>query len=59
MLIPNLPAPLPVKQLKDVGIHKIGPMKVEDFDYNHIAIYVSELNRSGLGGPIAGIKLAR
>ena len=31
MLIPNLPAPLPVEYLKKVGIHKIGPLKVEDF----------------------------
>ena len=55
MLIPNLPAPLPVKWLKQVGIHQIGPVKVEDFDYNHIAIYVAELNRCGLGGPSSGI----
>lgn len=55
MLIPNLPAPLPVKWLKEVGIHTIGPIKVEDFDYNHIAIYVAELARPGLGGPSSGI----
>ena len=55
MLIPNLPAPLPIKWLKQVGIHSIGPIKVEDFDYNHIAIYVSELSRCGLSGPSSGV----
>jgi len=51
MLIPNLPAPLPVKILKDSGIHDILGLKVEEFDYTHFAIYVSEMKRSGLGGP--------
>ena len=55
MLIPNLPAPLPVQWLKQVGIEKIGPVRVEDFDYTHLAIYVYELKRCGLNGPSAGI----
>lgn len=55
MLIPNLPAPLPVDWLKKLGIQTIGPIKVEDLDYIHIAIYVSELKRCGLNGPSSGI----
>lgn len=51
MLIPNLPAPLPVDILKSLGIHELlGGLKVEDFDYTHFAIYISEMKRSGLGG---------
>jgi acyl-CoA dehydrogenase len=55
MLIPNLPAPLPVEYLKKVGIHKIGPLKVEDFDNFHGSIYVSEIIRSGLNGPASSL----
>ena len=55
MLIPNLPAPLPLKWLKQIGFDSIGPIKIEDFDYTHIAIYVAELSRCGLGGPGSGI----
>lgn len=51
MLIPNLPAPLPVQILKDSGINDILGLRVEDFDYIHFAIYVSEMKRAGLGGP--------
>ena len=51
MLIPNLPAPLPVKLLKSLGIHDMLGLKVEDFDYTHFSIYVSEMKLSGLGGP--------
>jgi acyl-CoA dehydrogenase len=55
MLIPYLPAPLPVQALKNVGIHKILNLKVEDFDYTHFAIYVSEMKRSGIGGPASSL----
>lgn len=55
MLIPNLPAPLPVETLKKLGIHKIGPLRVEDFDNFHGSIYVSEMIRSGLNGPSSSL----
>ena len=43
-LIPNLPAPLPVEWLKELGIHEMpGDIKVEDWDYLHTAIYVDEV----------------
>jgi len=52
MLIPSLPAPLPVEWLKKLGIHDIlGVVKVEDFDYIHTMIYTDEMSRSGIGGP--------
>lgn len=52
MLIPTLPSPLPVKQLKDCGIHDIlSVVKVEDFTYFHNLIYTDEMLRSGLAGP--------
>lgn len=52
MLIPTLPAPLPVEQLKKAGIHDIlGVVKVEDFTYFHNLIYNDEMARSGLSGP--------
>lgn len=51
MLIPNLPAPLPVAELKKCGIHDILGVKVEDFSYFHTLIYLDEMGRSGLGGP--------
>lgn len=51
MLIPNLPAPLPVKLLHSLGIYDIlGVLKVADFDYFHFAIYVSEIRRIGVHG---------
>lgn len=44
MLIPSLPAPLPVAWLKKLGIHDIlGVVKVEDFDYLHNMIYTDEV----------------
>nr|POE47606.1 acyl-coa dehydrogenase apdg [Quercus suber] len=56
MLIPTLPAPLPVKELKAVGIHDIlGVVKVEDFTYFHNMIYIDEMIRSGLSGPGASM----
>ena len=56
MLIPTLPAPLPVEWLKRLGIHDIlGVVKVEEWDYFHTAIYVDEMSRSGLGAPSASL----
>lgn len=56
MLIPNLPAPLPVAWLKKVGIHDIlGVVKVEEWDYIHTAIFCDEMSRSGLAGPSASL----
>lgn len=56
MLVPTLPSPLPVKQLKAVGIQDIlGVVKVEDFTYFHNLIYNDEMSRSGLGGPGASM----
>lgn len=52
MLIPSLPAPLPIEWLKCLGIHDIlGAVKVEEFDYIHAMIYCDEMARSGLAGP--------
>lgn len=52
MLLPNLPAPLPVQQLKACGIDEIlGVVKIEDFTYFHSLIYLDEIGRSGLSGP--------
>lgn len=50
MLIPYLPAPLPIAMLKSLGINDMLGLPVEEFDYTHFAIYVSEMRRSGLGG---------
>jgi acyl-CoA dehydrogenase len=55
MLVPNLPAPLPVKWLNSVGITHVGPIAVQDFDYIHVIIYTSEMIRSGLMGPATAI----
>jgi acyl-CoA dehydrogenase len=45
MLLPSLPAPLPVEWLKKLGINDIlGVVKVEDFDYLHMAIYSDEVS---------------
>lgn len=52
MLIPTLPAPLPVEALKKLGIHDLlGVVKVEDFTYFHNMIYTDEMLVSGLCGP--------
>lgn len=51
MLLPNLPAPLPVAWLKRLGIHDILGVKVEEWDYLHTGIYSDEMARSGLSGP--------
>ncbi|CEJ94345.1 hypothetical protein VHEMI09883 [[Torrubiella] hemipterigena] len=51
MLIPNIPAPLPIKLLHSLGIHELpGGLKVEDFDYFHFSIYVNEMRRVGVQG---------
>ncbi|KAJ4188270.1 hypothetical protein NW767_011931 [Fusarium falciforme] len=56
MLIPNLPAPLPVEMLRSLGIHElIGGLKVEEFDYFHFAIYINEMRRVGVGGPTSSL----
>lgn len=56
MLIPCLPAPLPVAWLKRLGIHELlGGLKVEDFDYLHGLIYADEMARSGITGPCASL----
>ncbi|KAL4894937.1 acyl-CoA dehydrogenase/oxidase [Aspergillus ambiguus] len=54
MLVPNLPAPLPINWLKRLGIHDILGVKVEDWDYLHTGIYMDEMARSGLSSA-AGI----
>lgn len=52
MLIPALPAPLPVEWLHRLGIHELlGGLKVEDYDYLHASIFSDEMARSGLVGP--------
>ena len=52
MLIPTLPAPLPVAWLRKLGIETLpGGLRVDDFDYFHGAIYGHEMARSGTGGP--------
>ena len=44
MLIPSLPAPLPVEWLKRLGVHDIlGEVKVEEWDYIHAAIFSDEV----------------
>jgi acyl-CoA dehydrogenase len=55
MLIPCLPSPLPLEHLRQVGIHQIGPVKIEDFNSFHGSIYVSEMIRSGLNGPASAL----
>ncbi|GAB7339075.1 hypothetical protein MBLNU457_5731t1 [Dothideomycetes sp. NU457] len=51
MLLPSLPAPLPVEQLKAVGIHDILGQPVDQWDYFFTLIYSDEMLRSGLAGP--------
>ncbi|KAF7940985.1 hypothetical protein EAE99_000622 [Botrytis elliptica] len=55
-LIPNLPSPLPVKWLKEIGItHLPGDLPVEEFDYMHTLIFTDEMHRSGSLGPSGAI----
>ncbi|KAI9790039.1 MAG: hypothetical protein M1835_001260 [Candelina submexicana] len=52
MLIPSLPAPLPVDWLKRLGVIDIQGVKVEEWDYIHTAIFCDEVGvLSGLAGP--------
>lgn len=51
MLLPALPAPLPVERLKSLGINDILGTPVVEFDYFHTSIYGDEMLRSGLTGP--------
>ncbi|KJX95123.1 acyl-CoA dehydrogenase like protein [Zymoseptoria brevis] len=51
MLVPALPAPLPVKELHAAGIHEVMGVKVEDFTAWHNYLYGDEMIRSGLTGP--------
>jgi acyl-CoA dehydrogenase len=44
MLLPNMPAPLPVDWLKRLGINDILGVKVEDWDYIYTGIYADEVN---------------
>ncbi|KAF9893549.1 hypothetical protein FE257_010861 [Aspergillus nanangensis] len=51
MLLPALPPPLPLGMLKELGVHDfLGVVKVEDFDYIHFSIYISELRACGVPG---------
>ena len=56
MLIPSLPAPLPVQWLRRLGVHDIlGVVKVEAWDAIHTAIFCDEMSRNGLTGPAASL----
>lgn len=56
MLVPALPAPLPVRWLHRLGIRELpGGLRVEDFDYLHGLIYADEMVRSGLIGPAGSL----
>ncbi|CVL07967.1 probable acyl-CoA dehydrogenase [Fusarium mangiferae] len=56
MLIPNLPAPLPIDMLKRLGITKLaGDLSIEEFDYMHFSIYITEMRRVGIGGPASSL----
>lgn len=55
MLLPNLPSPLPVKYLHQIGIKDILGTPVEEWDYVHTGIWIDEINRCGLSGPSSGL----
>ncbi|KAF5010940.1 hypothetical protein FDECE_2903 [Fusarium decemcellulare] len=56
MLIPNLPAPLPVALLESMDITELlGGLRIDQFDYFHFAIYISEMRRLGIGGPASSL----
>lgn len=44
MLLPNMPAPLPVEWCKRLGINDILGVKVEDWDYIYTGIYCDEVS---------------
>lgn len=44
MLIPCLPAPLPIKLLQQIGINELpGGLQLTDYDYFHFLIYTAEV----------------
>lgn len=43
MLLPNMPAPLPVEWLRKLGIHDILGVKVDEWDYMYTGIYCDEV----------------
>ena len=47
MLIPSLPAPLPVEWLKRLGVRDILGIGVEEWDYIHTGIFCDEVSISG------------
>jgi acyl-CoA dehydrogenase len=52
MLVPALPAPLPVELLRKLGLGTLlGGLDVADFDYMHSLIFADEMARSGSVGP--------
>ena len=55
MLIPNLPAPLPIAWLKRLGSNDILGSPTEEWDYLHTGIYLDEMSRSGISGPGASL----
>ncbi|KAL2194053.1 acyl-CoA dehydrogenase/oxidase [Corynascus similis CBS 632.67] len=57
MLLPALPAPLPVAWLKRLGINSLlgGTLPVEEFDALHGYLFADEMVRSGLAGPGASL----
>lgn len=55
MLIPYLPAPLPVEWLKRIGIHTILETPVEEWDHLHTGVFLDEITRPGVGGPAGSI----
>ena len=53
MLIPNLPAPLPLKWLKRLGLDILpGGLEAEKFDDLHSYIYFDEVRKSIFRAPI-------
>ncbi|KLP10418.1 hypothetical protein CEK26_012447 [Fusarium fujikuroi] len=55
-VLPALPAPLPVKWLRQLGINEMpGGVALEEWDTLHCMIYSDEMNRSGLSGPSGSI----
>ncbi|KAH0533888.1 hypothetical protein FGG08_007495 [Glutinoglossum americanum] len=56
MLIPALPAPLPVEWLRRLGLGTLmGGVDVEEFDGLHGLVYGDEMARSGVLGPAASL----
>ncbi|KAG6978148.1 Acyl-CoA dehydrogenase apdG [Fusarium oxysporum f. sp. conglutinans] len=42
--------------LKSLGITELsGGLKIEDFDYMHFSIYITEMRRMGIGGPASSL----